>query len=122
MAQIGRGFICGAISRAIALNLLRDWGAGLGQVVTTQMGVVAELAARPLLHRATRRLVNLPAVYARDRRHRERKHECEATRQLSPIRVSPGASGFLSQSFGERLTAIAMVMMVIGYLVWPLVQ
>ena len=29
---------------------------------------------------------------------------------------------FLSQSFGERLTAIAMVMMVIGYLVWPLVQ
>jgi len=28
----------------------------------------------------------------------------------------------LSQSFGERLTAIAMVMMVIGYLVWPLVQ
>jgi hypothetical protein len=28
----------------------------------------------------------------------------------------------LSQSFGGRLTAIAMVMMVIGYLVWPLVQ
>ncbi len=27
-----------------------------------------------------------------------------------------------NQSFGERLTAIAMVMMVIGYLVWPLVQ
>jgi hypothetical protein len=61
-------------------------------------------------------------VYARDRRHRERTHECEATHQLSAIRVSPGASGFLSQSFGERLTAIAMVMMVIGYLVWPRVQ
>jgi len=37
-------------------------------------------------------------------------------------RFTAGASGFLSQSFGERLTAIAMVMMVIGYLVWPLVQ
>lgn len=122
MAQIRRGFICGAISRAIALNLLRDWGAGLGQVVTTQMGVVAELAARPLLHRATRRLVNLPAVYARDRRHRERKHECGDASAVAYSRFTAGASGFLSQSFGERLTAIAMVMMVIGYLVWPLVQ
>jgi hypothetical protein len=37
-------------------------------------------------------------------------------------RFTAGAFGFLSQSFGERLTAIAMVMMVIGYLVWPLVQ
>ena len=40
----------------------------------------------------------------------------------SSSRLTAGASGFLSQSFGERLTAIAMVMMVIGYLVWPLVQ
>ena len=63
-----------------------------------------------------------PPCNARDRRHRERKHECEATRQGSPIRASPLARPGLSQSFGERLTAFAMVMMVIGYLVWPLVQ
>jgi small-conductance mechanosensitive channel len=37
-------------------------------------------------------------------------------------RFTAGAFGFLSQSLGELLTAIAMVMMVIGYLVWPLVQ
>ena len=39
-------------------------------------------------------------------------------------RFTAGAFGILnlSQSFGGRLTAIAMVMMVIGYLVWPLVQ
>jgi hypothetical protein len=37
-------------------------------------------------------------------------------------RFTAGASRFLSQSFGERFTAIAMVMMVVGYLVWPLVQ
>lgn len=37
--------------------------------------------------------------------------------------VVAAANFFLdNQSFGERLTAIAMVMMVIGYLVWPLVQ
>ena len=53
-------------------------------------------------------------------------YECPACSYLTsviwPAKRQTGAFGFLSQSFGERLTAIAMVMMVIGYLVWPLVQ
>ena len=43
-----------------------------------------------------------------------------APQSSSVSRFAAGAFGFLSQSFGGQLTAIAM--MVIGYLVWLLVQ
>jgi hypothetical protein len=52
-------------------------------------------------------------------------YPCQPLRHLCPqsssvSRFAAGAFGFLSQSFGGQLTAIAM--MVIGYLVWLLVQ